>query len=239
MISIPLFSIQPHACSYLADKTAQTTFVHPSFPMTTETYAQLIAQGFRRNGSEVYTPQCANCSACIPVRIPIADFKPNRNQSRCLTKNRATEALIKPAIFEQQHYDLYCRYQRIKHPDSSMQYATSEEYLRFLSSAWCDTHFVEFTIAGQLVAVAVVDHFADALSAVYTFFDPDFAHYSLGVYAVLWQLNYAKQLKLDWLYLGYWIADCPKMSYKNQYQPLEIFRNDHWQRHHPEQGKDR
>lgn len=228
MITIPLLSMQPHACSYLADKTAQTTFVHPSYPMSTAVYAQLIAKGFRRNGDDVYTPQCSVCSACIPVRVPAASFKPNRNQSRCITKNHDTEAVIKPAAFEQQHYDLYCRYQRIKHPDSSMQYATTDDYLRFLGSTWCDTHFIEFNIAGQLVAVAIVDYFETAISAVYTFFDPDFAHYSPGVYAVLWQLDYAKQLKLKWLYLGYWIADCQKMRYKNQYQPLEIYRDNQW-----------
>ncbi|MEQ1636489.1 MAG: arginyltransferase [Methylococcales bacterium] len=234
MISIPLLSMQPHACSYLSNKTAQTTFVHPSFPMTTAVYAQLIARGFRRNGDDAYTPQCTGCAACIPVRVPVADFKPNRNQSRCITKNHNTEAIIKPAAFEQQHYDLYCRYQKTKHPDSSMQYATPDDYLRFLGSTWCDTHFIEFNITGQLVAVAIVDHFESAISAVYTFFDPDFAHYSLGVYAVLWQLDYAKQLKLNWLYLGYWIADCQKMRYKNQYRPLEIFRNDRWQLYQPE-----
>lgn len=221
--------MQPHLCNYLAMKTAQTAFVHPSYPISTAVYAKLITKGFRRNGDDVYKPQCPSCNACIPVRVNVADFKPNRNQKRCQSKNQHTQALIRPAVFQPQHYELYKRYQRMKHPDSSMQYATADEYIRFLSSTWCDTFFVEFKIEQRLVAVAIIDYLDDALSAVYTFFDPDFAHYSLGVYAVLWQLEYAKCSKLDWLYLGYWIADCKKMRYKNQYQPLETFRNNRWQ----------
>lgn len=228
MISIPLLSMQPHACNYLEHKVAQTAFVHPSYPMTTPVYAGLLAKGFRRNGNEVYVPKCAACHACLPARVAVADFKPNRSQARCLTKNRLTTAVIKPAAFDQQHYDLYKRYQSTKHPDSSMQYASEKDYIRFLGSDWCDTYFVEFRIDEKLAAVAVIDHFNDALSAVYTFFDLDFAAYSLGVYAVLWQLDYAKHLKLDWVYLGYWIADCKKMRYKNQYQPLEIFQGNRW-----------
>lgn len=223
--------MQPHACNYLTNQAAQTAFVHPSYPMSTEIYAQLIAKGFRRNGDDVYIPQCPSCNACIPARVKATDFKPNRNQTRCLKKNRHTEANIKPAVFDPAHFNLYQRYQQVKHPDSSMQYASKEDYIRFLSSTWCDSFFVEFKIDQRLVAVAVIDHVNDALSAVYTFFDTKYAHYSLGVYAVLWQLEYAKYLKLDWVYLGYWIADCQKMSYKSQYQPMEIFRDNQWKRY--------
>ncbi len=233
MISIPLLSMQPHRCNYLEHQIAQTTFVHPSYPMTTAIYSQLIASGFRRNGNDVYAPQCPNCNACIPARVRVADFIPNRSQSRCLAKNRHTQTIIKPAVFQQEHYDLYKRYQQTKHPDSNMQYATTDDYIHFLGSTWCDSLFVEFKIDQNLVAVAVIDQFNDAISAVYTFFDLDYAQYSLGIYAVLWQLKYAKQLKMDWIYLGYWIEDCRKMSYKNQYQPLEIYRGKQWKAYTP------
>lgn len=229
MLSLPLLITQPETCHYLPKETAQTIFVHPTYPMTTELYAQLIAKGFRRSGNDVYRANCPNCSACIPVRLPIERFQPNRNQKRCIKKNRHTSVVIKPAVFEQQHYDLYLRYQQQKHPDGNMQNSSPEDYLNFLGSRWCNTRFIEFFIEQHLVAIAVVDQFNVALSAVYTFFDPDFANYSPGVFAVLWQIDYARELHLEWLYLGYWIAECKKMSYKNQYQPLQVFSNNTWQ----------
>jgi len=228
MISIPLYLTAAHECSYLDDQSAQSVFVHPSCALTSDLYAQLIEQGFRRSGDEVYRPQCAQCSACIPVRLAVEHFKPNRRQKRCLIKNSQITVEVKPAIFEQAHYELYIRYQMIRHGSGDMAKASPEEYLGFLGSTWCDTQFVEFSIDNELAGVAVVDQFENALSAVYTFFDPKFASASLGVYAVLWQIEQARCMKKEFLYLGYWIKACQKMSYKSDYQPLQVLVGGQW-----------
>lgn len=228
MISIPLLLTEQHGCSYLDDEFAQPAFVHPAFEMTRTVYSQLIQQGFRRSGDEVYSPHCPNCSACIPVRLLINEFTPNRSQKRCLQKNRGTKVSIKPAEFEESHYDLYLRYQNDRHHHGSMQHSSPEEYLRFLKSHWCETSFLEISIDDELAAVAVVDNLDNALSAVYTFFEPKFAAYSPGVFAVLWQIEWAKQLGKEFLYLGFWIKQCKKMSYKSNYQPLQQFKNKQW-----------
>lgn len=228
MTSVPLLITGPHPCSYLDGEQAQSVFVKPSFRLNTAIYSQLIAHGFRRSGDDVYSPHCAQCSQCVPVRIPVAQFKPNRRQKRCLQRNLQTAVIIKPAVFEQAHYDLYLRYQKQRHAEGNMANTSTDEYIRFLGSSWCNTQFVEFFCAGELAAVAIVDCFDNALSAVYTFFDPKFSNYSLGVYAVLWQIQYAQKQSLDWLYLGFWIADCQKMNYKNQYQPLQGYINQQW-----------
>ncbi|HEY8036762.1 MAG TPA: arginyltransferase [Methylobacter sp.] len=228
MTSVPLLVTAPHPCSYLEGELAQSAFVVPSFGLNTNIYSQLIAHGFRRSGDEVYRPHCTQCSQCVPVRLPVAQFKPNRNQKRCLQKNQQTTAIIKPAVFEQAHYDLYLRYQNHRHAEGNMAKSSPDEYIRFLGSSWCDTRFIEFSIADELAAVAIVDCVDDGLSAVYTFFDQKFSSYSLGVYAVLWQRDYAQQQGLEWLYLGFWIADCQKMNYKDQYQPLQGFIDQQW-----------
>lgn len=232
MTTIPLLATHPHPCSYLADETAQTAFVHPSFPMSTYLYSLLITQGFRRSGDDTYQNICTHCSACIPARVNAQEFSPNRKQRRCINKNQAVKTTIKSAQFEQQHYDLYIRYQKFKHADSNMQNSGPDEYQQFLGSNWCNTRFVEFTLDNNLLAVAVVDFLPDALSAVYTFFNPDYEYLSPGVYAVLWQIQHAKALNLEWLYLGYWIEDCRKMSYKSQYQPLSILEDGVWRNFH-------
>lgn len=229
MISIPLVLTHPHTCSYLAERQSQSIFVHPSQPLDTDIYSQLIQQGFRRSGDDVYTPRCPDCSACIAARIAVQDFKANRSQQRCWQKNRHISTIIKPARFEYAHYQLYLHYQHSRHTGGDMAEASPEDYIEFLSSSWCETMFVEFSLAGELAGIAVVDDLNNALSAVYTFFNPKFSNYGLGVYAVLWQIEHAKQLQKDFVYLGYWIKDCQKMAYKNNYQPLQILRNKQWQ----------
>lgn len=234
MISIPLYLSEHHECSYLPDELARTAFVHPSLPLSTELYSHLIEQGFRRSGNDIYVPRCQLCVQCVSVRIPVAEFHASRRQRRCWNKNLSTTARITPPDFKTQHYQLYLSYQSLRHPSSSMANSSPEEYISFLGSSWCDTLFVEFFISGQLVAVAIIDQLKNALSAVYTFFDPANSHLSLGTYAILWQLDYARQLGLDYVYLGYWVKDCDKMNYKNQYQPLQGLINRQWQAVLPE-----
>jgi arginine-tRNA-protein transferase len=164
----------------------------------------------------------------VPVRLPDAQFKPTRNQKRCWQKNRFTTAIIKPAVFEQSHYELFMRYQQHRHAEGNMASSSPDDYINFLGGSWCNTQFIAFSIADELAAVAVVDYLNNALSAVYTFFDPKFSNYSLGIYAVLWQIHHAQELGLEWLYLGYWVADCQKMNYKNQYYPLQGFNGQQW-----------
>ena len=237
MISIPLYLDKPHDCSYLdkphdcsyLDKrSAQFAYIHPDFSINNQHYSQLISQGFRRSGNHVYQPYCTTCKQCIPARLVVNDFHPSRQQRRTLKKNIDLEVNIKPARFEQAHYDLYQLYQQSRHTDGDMANTTTENYISFLNSDWCNTLFVEFFCKNELAAVAVVDLLDNALSAVYTFFDPRFSARSLGVYAVLWQIKHAKSLGLDWLYLGYWIRDCQKMSYKINYQPLQGLIDNQW-----------
>lgn len=229
MISISLVSSPNHVCSYLDEQISRTVFVYPTNQLNVSVYSQLIAKGFRRSGDDVYVPRCPQCNACIPARIAVKQFKANRSQQRCQKKNSQTKVIIKPAVFEPAHYDLYLRYQQTRHRGGDMAESSPEDYIQFLSSAWCDTVFVEFFINEKLAGVAIVDQLDNALSAVYTFFDPDFSDYGLGVYAVLWQIEYAKRQQKEFVYLGFWIKACQKMAYKSNYHPLQILRDGQWQ----------
>lgn len=228
MTSISLFLSQEHPCNYLENLDAQAVFVHPSFQLSTSTYSRLIEQGFRRSGDQVYRPHCPECTACCPVRIPVDTFKPSRNQRRCEHKNLTTRTRIKPAVFNQQHYDMYLRYQQHRHRSSSMAESSPEDYMNFLTCEWSDTLFIEFWIEQRLAAVAIVDRLDNALSAVYTFFDPEYSTYSPGVFSVLWQIKQAQRWRLDYIYLGFWIEACRKMSYKTQYRPIQGFLDGMW-----------
>ena len=174
---------------------------------------------------------CFQCSACVAVRIPVAGFRPRRSQQRCRKRN-ADDILvrIRPAQFDEEHYRLYQRYTGGRHPDGSMAAMDETRYLEFLTTRWCETMFVEFHREQRLMAVAVTDRLPNALSALYTFFDPDFSAYSPGVYAILWQIDEARRNGLRHLYLGYWIAECRKMSYKQEYRPLEAWDGHGWRR---------
>lgn len=227
---LKFYATQPHSCSYLPDEQATTLFLDPSQPMNVQLYAELSDLGFRRSGDHLYRPHCQSCNACVPARIPVADFVPNRQQRKVWRRNADLQVYrVRPA-FSEEYYALYVRYIEQRHADGDMYPPSREQFSTFLVRDLPFCHFFEFRLEGRLLAVAVADQLSTGLSAVYTFYDPDEERRSLGRFAVLWEIAECSRLELASLYLGYWIKKCRKMSYKTQYRPLELLVNQHWAR---------
>ena len=221
--------VEPHECSYLPDQMANSIFIDPTTIPGWGQYSQLSRAGFRRSGTHFYRPNCPDCNACKSSRVLAGQFTASRRFKRILKRNADLSAILKPAHFSDEHYELFQRYIHQRHQDGDM-YPTSEQQFRdFLCSEQDYAYFVEFRLEGRLIACSVIDVLDDGISAIYTYFDPAEEKRSLGTLAVLWQIGYAQQVGLTYVYLGYWIKNCQKMRYKDQYQPLELFIDDNWQ----------
>jgi arginine-tRNA-protein transferase len=225
---IQFFLTPKHPCSYLNRNNAQTLFFDPREVITPQIYQSLTDQGFRRSGSHLYRPHCGSCQACIPTRVPVAQFAPKRSQKRVLKRNKDLHVRLESAAFSRRHYHLYERYISLRHADGDMYPASEDQYRSFLLSPWSNSVFVCLYQGERLLSVAVTDEQSRGLSAIYTFFEPTEDARSLGVLSILKQIELCQELGLPYLYLGYWIKDCDKMSYKTQYRPTELFINDRW-----------
>ncbi len=225
---LKLFATHPHPCSYLEDQQATTLFVDPEATIDKIIYSELADNGFRRSGEHLYRPYCGECTACIATRVLVNDFKMKRRQRRIWNKNRDISVEKVNNISADQYYELYEKYISQRHSDGDMYPPSREQYSSFLINDWELTDFYIFKDQQKIVAVAVTDNMQEGLSAIYTFYDPDYDSRSLGVYAVLWQIEQTKVLKLNHLYLGYWIKECKKMNYKTDYRPLQLLVNNNW-----------
>jgi arginyl-tRNA--protein-N-Asp/Glu arginylyltransferase len=228
-----LYLSMPHPCSYLDGRMSTILFVDPQRMLSEGEYGEFVRHGFRRSGDLVYRPHCQGCSACVPVRVPVNEFAPSRSQRRVWNRNADLSVVQKPAHYDSGHFELYRRYQAGRHPDSGMNDADPQKYLGFLASRQVETLFFELRAGGELLGVAVADVLPDGLSAVYTFYEPDLPQRGLGVFSVLWEIAETRRRGLDNLYLGYWIAESPKMAYKVNYQPLEALQSGRWVRMPP------
>lgn len=222
------YATPEHDCSYLPDQLATTMFVDPKANISNDVYGQLSELGFRRSGNHYYRPHCNHCNACIPTRVLADQFKASRSQKRVLKNNQGVKAQILSPDFHEDHYALYEKYINERHVDGDMYPASREQYRSFLVDGRDCTRFIEFSLAEQVIAIAVMDQLADGLSAIYTFFDPELDHLSLGTYAVLWQLEEAKRRNLPYVYLGYFISECKKMSYKTKFKPFQVRIDERW-----------
>lgn len=224
------FITSPHSCNYLDDREATSVFADPYFPKDKALYSRLVSSGFRRSGEHLYKPHCMTCSECVPVRIPVNEFKMRRNQKRTWKINQDLSIVKSKATFKEDHFLLYQKYQSERHPNGGMDNSSRDDYIEFLLATWSDSYLYEFRLDDKLLAVSVVDELDSAYSAIYTFFDPDLQQRSLGKFAILALIEQSKLAGHSYLYLGYWISSCDKMKYKVDYQPIECLIDEEWKK---------
>ena len=200
-------------------------------PNATDLGNRLSLAGFRRSHTISYTPVCDGCSACVSVRIPVREFKPNKTQRKIFKRNADLTAQECPPEASTEQYALFKTYISARHLDGDMALMEESDYTAMVEETPVQTAMVEFRDQDQhLVCAVLIDRFDDGYSAIYSFFDTDLNARSLGTYMVLWLIEHTQMQGLDYLYLGYWVQGSRKMEYKRNFTPLEGFTSKGWKR---------
>jgi leucyl-tRNA---protein transferase len=217
-------------CPYIPGRVERKLITELDGDEAVELYNGLSRAGFRRSHHLAYRPACARCSACVPVRIAVADFAPGRSLRRIQKVNGDLAAQVCEARATLEHFRLFTRYQRSRHADSDMASMTFGDFRAMIEDSPVTSRVIELRHAQGVLGACLVDLLDDGLSAVYSFFDPDEPRRSLGTALVLALIEAARQRQLPYVYLGYWIAESRKMAYKARFRPLEGLGARGWRR---------
>lgn len=221
-----LFLTAAMPCPYLEGRMERKLFTHLSGRRASALHHLLSDNGFRRSQNLIYRPACEGCAACQSVRIVAGAFQTNKRFRRVARANADVVSAVRPTTATVEQYELFKRYLEARHVGGGMTQMSFQDYEYMVEDTPVQSVLVEYRLRDdpdeQLVAVALTDVMPDGLSMVYSFFDPDLAHRSLGTFLILDHIAQVRSAHLDYVYLGYWVKDSPKMAYKAQYRPLEV-----------------
>ena len=219
----------PAACPYLPGRTERKVVTEITGPDAEPLHDRLSRAGFRRSHNIAYAPVCPGCNACVPIRIPIAQFTPDRSLRRVLKANLGVEGTDVPARATAEQYQLFQAYQLARHGDGDMATMSFYDYRAMVEDTPIETFMVEFRDPDdRLVGACLTDRLGDGLSAVYSYFLPEMERRSLGSFTILWLIERARAMGLPHVYLGYWVRESRKMAYKVRFQPSEILVGGVW-----------
>ncbi len=221
----------PLPCPYLPGRIERKLFTRISGPVETDTEVNsaLTRAGFRRSHDIIYRPACSDCSACVPVRVPVVAFEPSRSLRRIASMNQdLTLEVTKPDITDEL-YKLFMDYQSARHPDSEMAQMSVADFTLMLQEGQADTYIYQMRESSGVLAGAIItDHISDGVSAVYSFFSSREPRRSLGALMILTLIKEMQEKRLPYVYLGYWISASRKMAYKSRFRPLQALGPHGW-----------
>lgn len=222
-------------CPYLEQRVARLPMRLPTRPLTAAEFSERLHIGDRRQGLVLYRPSCPECRACEAIRLDIHTFRPNKTQRRIYRRGQSSfrVELGEPRLSAEK-VALYNKHKVGRSLMGEGDPIDETGYGAFLVDSCTDSFEIRYYLddgsaqAGELVGVAVVDRGSDALSAVYTYFDPEIGPLSPGVFSVLEQMELCRRWGLRWLYLGLYVKDCGSMAYKARYLPHERLLDGRW-----------
>ena len=223
------YTTAPLPCPYVPGRTERKVVTEITGAEAESLHDKLSRAGFRRSHNIAYAPVCPGCNSCVPIRIPVAGFQPDRTLRRIAKANAGVEGFVMPARASAEQFQLFQRYQQARHGDGDMATMSFYDYRAMVEDTPIETWLVEFREADEtLIGACLTDKLGDGLSAVYSYFAPGQDKRSLGTYAILWLIEKAKSLGLPYVYLGYWVPESRKMAYKARFRPSEVLTGGQW-----------
>lgn len=217
-------------CIYFSDGRISETEYLITGKNIADAYHRYLSKGYRRIGNIIYRNVCRKCTACKPLRVSHDQFLISRSQRRTMKKNEDIRIEVRsPALITPQKRSLYKNYIQSKHADTEPEeHVNHDDILAMIHYGYPETIEVDYFLKNSLIGVGIVDVAKNALSSNYFYYDTDYLGIRPGIFSVLQEINVARVLRKKYYYLGFYIEENPKMSYKKFFRPNQILMKGRW-----------
>lgn len=222
------FSTLEAKCAYLDNKRMRMEYKFIE-NCPTLLNQKLIQRGWRRFGEYYSRPKCVECKDCLSLRVDALNYEFTKSARKTIRKNSATRILIQKPTLTRMHLNLYEKYHSFMEKKKGWKHyslSPNSYHELYVCGAMEFGREILYFIDNKLVGVDLIDILSDGISSIYFFYDPEYAHLSLGRFSLYQQILIAQTNKLPWVYLGYYVEKCPSLSYKADYKPYEIMQNE-------------
>jgi leucyl-tRNA---protein transferase len=212
----------PRPCSYI-DATARLE-IRVMLDVTPNELDALLERGWRRFGPCYFRPLCATCTECVTLRVPVATFQASKSQRRAAKACAHLRRVVGRPTVDEERLALYAKWHATR--ESARGWDANaldgERYALDFAFPHPCVREIAFYDDDRLVAVGIMDETPRALSAVYFFYDPEFARLSLGTANVVYLMEDARASRKSHVYLGYRVLGCASLRYKAGFAPHEL-----------------
>jgi leucyl-tRNA---protein transferase len=228
------FITAPSPCPYLPGRLERKVFTHLVGPDARHLNTNLSQTGFRRSQNIAYRPACDGCGACASTRVPVKSFNWTKSFRRILRQNEDVRSAVIPAKATSELYSLFRTYIDDRHSEGGMAGMTVLDFSAMVDDTLVDSRIVEYRTPtaydpqGELIAAVLIDILGDGVSLIYSFYEPTMAKRSLGSFVILDMIRRAERMGLPYVYLGFYVAGSPKMTYKSRFMPQERLSPEGW-----------
>jgi len=208
-------------CSYLDNKKQNLHYTMID-NCTSQHCNELVERGYRRFGKMFFRPICSDCDECKSIKIDVENFNFSKSMRRVIKKASNIQSYIQKPTLTKEHLTLFKKYHLFMKDKKGWKYNETSPNHYYDSFVTGDNEFgyeILYFDNDKLIGVDLVDILDNGISSIYFYYDPDYMNYSLGKLSMYNQILIAKNHNLKWIYLGYYVKDCPSLSYKSHYKP--------------------
>ncbi len=219
-------------CPYLPGRVARMPLFRQLRRLSLEETDARLANAERRVGGCLYRTECPSCTACEGIRVPVSDHRRTKSQRRVWNRWKGSSRVeVGPVTFTAEKLAMFNAHKRERDLTTDEDREMSSlGYISWLVHSCMLTVEMRYYYDDALVGVGIVDLGRESASSVYFYFDPspEVSRLSPGVFSALTEIELCRRTGRRWLYLGLYVEDCRKLSYKADYKPNERLVAGRW-----------